>query len=198
MNFLAHLYLADNTPFSLLGNMLGDFAESNFRERYNEEICRGIVLHRKVDSYTDSHEIFRRSKKRIGERYRLLKGIMVDIFYDHFLARNWDDYSAMSLEDYCDYVYGVFTEYQSLVPPRMQRMLPVMISGNWLLSYRRMEGIAWVLKGMSGRLSRRNNLAEGIEELRNHYDGLESDFREFFPQLIDFADSLKRDGGLEW
>lgn len=193
MNFLAHLYLSDNTPYSLLGNMLGDFVNGDFREKYNEEICRGIVLHRKVDIFTDSHEIFQRSKQRISNEYRLLKGIMIDIFYDHFLAKHWEDYSGVPLKEYCDQVYAVFNEYQSIVPPRLQRMLPIMISGNWLLSYRRLEGIEWVLKGMSGRLSRQNKMAEGIGELRNHYEELEEDFREFFPQLIEYADSLKQD-----
>jgi acyl carrier protein phosphodiesterase len=80
-----------------------------------------------------------------------------------------------------------------MVPPRLQRMLPIMISGNWLLSYRRLDGIEWVLKGMSGRLSRKNKMAEGIEELQNHYREFEEDFREFFPQLIEYANSLKQD-----
>ena len=85
MNFLAHLYLADDTPHSLIGNMLGDFVNGDFRSRYNTEICRGILLHRKVDVFTDNHPVFLHSKRRISNEYRLLKGIMVDLFYDHFL-----------------------------------------------------------------------------------------------------------------
>jgi acyl carrier protein phosphodiesterase len=197
MNFLAHLYLADDTPYSILGNMLGDFAESDFRERYNEEICRGIILHRKVDIFTDSHEIFLRSKRRVSDEYRLLKGIMIDIFYDHFLAKNWDFYSHTPLEDYSNYVYEIFATHQSLVPLRLQQMLPVMISGNWLLSYREIKEITWVLKGMSGRLSKKNKLAQGIEELQKNYDELENDFRKFFPRLVDYADDLKKNGQLD-
>jgi acyl carrier protein phosphodiesterase len=182
--------------------MLGDFAESDYRERdyrerYNEEICRGIVLHRKVDIFTDNHETFQRSKRRISNEYRLLKGIMADIFYDHFLAKNWDFYSDTPLEEYCVYVYNIFIAHQSMVPLRLQRMLPIMISGNWLLSYREIEGITWVLKGMSRRLSKRNKLADGIEELQKNYRGLENDFREFFPRLIDYANTLKQNGQLD-
>lgn len=195
MNFLAHLYLADNTPESLVGNMLADFVDSEFRNHYPEEISRGIVLHRKVDVFADRHPVFRRSKGRIGEEYRHLKGIMVDIFYDHFLAKNWPDYSALPLEDFCDHAYGVFMEYRALAPPRFQRMLPLMIAGNWLLSYRHLEGIARVLTGMSGRLSRKNRLAEGISELRAHYREFEADFREFFPGLVSYVEDVKRETG---
>jgi acyl carrier protein phosphodiesterase len=94
-------------------------------------------------------------------------------------------------------VYNIFIAHQSMVPLRLQRMLPIMISGNWLLSYREIEGITWVLKGMSRRLSKRNKLADGIEELQKNYRGLENDFREFFPRLIDYANTLKQNGQLD-
>ncbi len=191
MNFLAHLYLADNTPDSIIGNMLGDFVGMDFRETYNAEICRGIIQHRKIDRFTDSHPIFLQSKKRISNDYRLLKGVMVDIFYDHYLAKNWPDYSEVTLEEFCSYVYDIFLDYRPNLPPRLQSMIPIMVAENWLLSYREVEGIASVLNGMSRRISRKNNLANGAEELLKHYREFENDFKTFFPKLIAYVNSLE-------
>ncbi len=197
MNFLAHLYLADNTPDSLIGNMLGDFVTPETELKFSTPIRNGISLHRAVDKFTDHHPIFLRSKGRISDDFRLLKGVMVDIFYDHFLAKNWPDYADIPLEDFAKNVYQTFSAHRDILPARMLRMLPVMIRGNWLVSYREMRGIAWVLKGMSGRLSFPNNLADGIGELRRNYADFDADFRLFFQELRRFVadEKIKSDFG---
>ncbi|GAB4377473.1 MAG: ACP phosphodiesterase [Calditrichia bacterium] len=191
MNFLAHLFLADKTPHSILGNMLADFVDGNFRETYPTEICRGIILHRKIDAFTDKHDIFLRSMSRLNNDYRRLKGIMVDMFYDHFLAKNWSDFSDDPLEDFCDYVYSIFLENQSLAPERLRKIIPRMVTENWLFSYRKVEGIQWALEGLSRRLSRKNNLGASIQELKLNYQDLQHDFYEFFPLLIEYVEGLK-------
>ncbi len=132
-----------------------------------------------------------RSKSRISDDYRLLKGIIIDIFYDHFLAKNWSDYSLYPLDEYADYVYTTLNEYNSILPPRLQKVLYYMSAQNWLVSYRELDGIARVMKGMSGRISKANHLAESIEELSKNYRELEGDFKEFFPQLVEYVDLVK-------
>lgn len=191
MNFLAHLYLADNTPYSIIGNLLADFLSGGIDNQYPEEIYRGVILHRRIDRFTDHHAVFRRSKQRLSNEYRLLKGIIIDIFYDHFLAKNWDEYSGASLEDFSEYVYGILSDHQAILPSKLQRILPYMISENWLVSYRDVGEIALVLKRMSRRLSGKNKLAESARELPAHYQLLENDFREFFEDLISYAEKLK-------
>lgn len=194
MNFLAHLYLADDTPESIVGNMLGDFAKGDIEAQYPPEICRGIVRHRKIDVFTDHHPVFRRSKQRLGEQYRHLKGIMVDIFYDHFLARNWSAYASLPLEEFSAHVYRVLNSYKFMLPSRLHRVLFFMETQNWLVSYRSIKGIERVMQGMSRRLSRKNLLAESVAELQTHYADLESDFGEFFPEVIEYVEALKREG----
>lgn len=196
MNFLAHVYLAENTPESIVGNMLGDFVNAGFREKFRPEIVRGIIMHQQIDMFTDSHPVFLRSMGRIDGKYRRLKGIMIDLFYDHFLAKHWAQYSDEPLEAFCERIYGIFEQHVSLLSPRLQRILPYMINDNWLLSYRHPEGIGWALSGLSRRISRENRLAESIEQLHQHYEGFESDFREFFPEVVKFAAELKN-GGLD-
>lgn len=194
MNFLAHLYLAEPTAESRIGNMLADFVTPDMDRQFSPEIQKGIAMHRAVDRFTDSHPIVRKSQQRIDNRFRLLKGVMVDIFYDHFLAKNWPKYADMPLEAFAREVYAQFSEFYPILPPRMQRMMPVMIRGNWLVSYRELRGIRWVLKGMSGRLSRPNLLSEGITELEKNYPGLESDFFAFFDELREFTRDFDTDG----
>lgn len=194
MNYLAHLYLADeNDPNSLIGNLLADFTNPVDEVRYNPAIRLGIRRHRAIDRFTDHHPIFRNSTARIGHKYRLLKGILVDLFYDHFLARHWEDYHPLCLETFCYRVYTQLEPHTKELPERMQRMLKHMIRDNWLVSYRQTEGIEWALDRMSHRLSRPNVLYEGIEELHRHYNALEKDFQMFFPELVTYGKALSRD-----
>ena len=193
MNYLAHLFLADDTAESRIGNMLGDFVTPETELQFSPEIRKGIALHRAVDKFTDSHPIFLRSKSRISDDFRLLKGIMIDIFYDHFLAKNWENYADQPLELFAEEVYGQFSNHFEMLPPRMQHMMPVMIRGNWLVTYREIRGIAWVLKGMSGRISRPNILHRGIHSLTGKYAEFETDFVEFFAALQQFVRDAKQE-----
>jgi acyl carrier protein phosphodiesterase len=171
--------------------MLADFVKIDYQNHYNKRICRAIIEHRAVDKFTDTHPIFWRSKNRINDNFRLLKGIMIDIFYDHYLAKNWFSYSNISLENFCDYVYVIFLKYQNTFPVKMQPIIPKMIRENWLLSYREIDGIDRVLKGLTNRLSKKNNLGYGITALKENYNNFESDFQEFFPDLIKFVRKLQ-------
>ena len=191
MNYLAHLYLADETAHSLVGNLLGDFAPGDCSRRYHPEICRGILMHRQIDRFTDSHPLFVRSRNRIHRDFGLFRGVMVDIFYDHFLARNWELYSKTRLEDFCALVYEILLEQEPILPARLREILPRMVSQNWLLSYRKKESIASALRGIGRRFSRKNNLAEGFQEFQYHYHSLENDFQEFFPELIQHARQIR-------
>lgn len=191
MNFLAHLYLAGDSVYFQIGNIMADFVHINDQKSYPPEIIAGILLHRKVDRFTDEHPVFRRSRRRIDPRYRHLQGIMVDLFYDHFLAKYWREYHPEPLEAFSQRIYRRLEDHHHILAPGLQRLLPYMISGNWLVAYRDVDGIEWALGGLSRRMRRKNVLAGGAAELRKHYAGLEGDFREFFPQVVDFAAQFK-------
>ncbi len=192
MNYLLHLYLADPTPESLLGNLMGDFVKGRLDETYPPGIRRGITLHRRVDSFAHAHPLVSRSKNRISPSYGHYRGIMVDIFYDHFLARNWAQYAALPLENFARSVYQLLQERQDQLPPGLQRIAPRMIAHDWLVSYRDIQTIGRVLAGVSGRLRRPNPLAEGLGELTRHYAPLEQDFGAFLAELECFVGKLKR------
>lgn len=191
MNYLAHLFLSAGTPESLIGNLLGDFVKGSTVNLYGGEIRKGIYLHRKVDSYTDSHAIVRSSKSLISPQRRRFAGVLVDVFYDHFLAKNWRDYSEVPLSDFARCAYKILQENCDILPESLQRVLPIIIARDLLSSYQEISEIASTLARMSARIKRINNLASGIEDLTVNYQQLESDFRAFFPDLISYAATCK-------
>ncbi|MEP6501097.1 acyl carrier protein phosphodiesterase [Microcoleus vaginatus] len=187
MNYLAHLFLSEGTPESLIGNLLGDFVKGTALNLYPEEIRKGIDLHRKVDSYTDSHPIVRSSKSLVSSQRRRFAGVLIDVFYDHFLAKNWLEYSEIPLRDFSQDVYKILQDNRDILPDSLQRVLPTIIARDLLSSYQEIAEIGITLTRMSARLKRTNNLASGIEDLTANYQRLESDFRDFFPDLIKYA-----------
>lgn len=190
MNFLAHLFLGRRSADYMVGNLMGDFVKGNGYRRFDREIQAGILAHRKVDSYTDRHPVFIRSTRRIDNDYRLLKGVMVDVFYDHFLAVHWGTYADQPLSEFADRAYRELQDRHDLLPARLQRMLPYMISGNWLVAYGRLDGIEKVMMGMSRRITRKNNLADSVSVLQARYSEFEQDFAEFFPELIAYSEEI--------
>lgn len=191
MNYLAHLFLSEGTPESLIGNLLGDFVKGSAANLYPEEIRNGIDLHRKVDSYTDSHAIVRSSKSLVCAQRRRFAGVLVDVFYDHFLAKNWREYSEVPLRDFARIAYKVLQDNRDILPESLKRVMPQIIARDLLGSYQQINGIDNALNRMSARIKRTNNLAGGVEDLTVNYQQLESDFRAFFPDLISYAATCK-------
>lgn len=182
MNFLAHLYLSGPDDDDLVGNLLGDFIKGPLADtppRYRD----GIELHRRIDSFTDDHVTVATSRRRIEGERRRFAGVIVDMCYDHFLARDWDQHTDEPLEAFSARVYGLLRERRDHLPPRLARALPWMQRQDWLVSYREPAGIALALNGIGRRLKRGNALSGAGDELLTHYEGLGEDFRAFFPEL---------------
>ncbi len=191
MNYLAHLFLSDDSTDSIVGGLLGDFVKGALGDRYSADVCRGIELHRRVDAFTDSHAMVRLSKSHIPAERRRFAGIAVDIFYDHFLAKNWHVYSTVSLQDFSRRVYRALEERSDILPERLKQSLPVMIENDWLMSYRELRAIEAILVRTSRRLRRENPVAQTMVDLLTSYDDLETEFNNFFPDLIEFVAEYK-------
>lgn len=194
MNYLAHLLLAEKTPESRLGNLLGDFVKGNLESwqlHYSPEIIKGIKIHRQVDQFTDQHRIYMRSKRRISPINKVYSGIIIDIFYDHFLAKNWSLFSEENLQNFIKNIYGILKDNQPLLPVKLQQVLPRLMTEDWLSSYQTLEGIYLTLIRLSRRLKRENNLALALHDLVNHYQELEADFLTFFPEAIEYVDRIQ-------
>jgi acyl carrier protein phosphodiesterase len=172
----------------MTGNFMADSVKGNKYKQYSEDIQKGIILHRAIDTFTDAHEIVRRSKRRLKGKYRLYAGVIIDIFYDHFLAKNWSKYSAIPLDVYVDSVYKVLNQNFDLLPPKTQNMLPYMIEYNWLYNYQFPKGMQEVFDGMNRRTKNRVQMNLATQDLQEHYQDFESDFRAFFAELKAFCD----------
>jgi acyl carrier protein phosphodiesterase len=183
MNYLAHLYLAEQNREGLLGSLLGDFVKGRLDHRFPETVRRGIALHRAIDSFTDAHPVHLASRNRIGKQRRRYAGIIVDVCYDHFLCRHWTDYSGESLASFSARVYDILREHRHDLPHRLRRMAPHMIADDWLGSYSDLTNVGRALDGIAQRIPRSNPLAGALTEIEANYGALDDDFRRFFPEL---------------
>jgi acyl carrier protein phosphodiesterase len=184
MNFLAHIYLSNNNKNIQLGNFFADSVKGKKYMNYPDDIQTGIILHRFIDSFTDDHPQVRISKRRLDPKYGLYKGIIIDIFYDHFLAKNWTDFSDKNLHEFSQQFYLHLKQNFDILPENIKKMVPHLIGQSWLESYASMEGIEAVLKGMNRRTDNKSKMDLAISDLQRNYEDLESDFRIFFPELI--------------
>ncbi|MGE5943535.1 MAG: ACP phosphodiesterase [Flavobacteriales bacterium] len=184
MNFLAHIYLSGDNDLVTIGNFIADGIKGNDYKNFSKEFQIGILLHRHIDTFTDAHETVRQSTKRLHEKYGHYSGVIVDILYDHFLAKNWHLYCDIPLEVYTDNFYNSLEEHYDLLPMGIQKMMPFMMADNWLLSYASIEGISRVLEGMNRRTKNRSGMHKAVNELELFYSEFETEFSHFFEELI--------------
>jgi acyl carrier protein phosphodiesterase len=184
MNYLAHIYLSGDNDLVTIGNFIADGIKGKSYKNHPKDIQVGILLHRHIDTFTDAHKTVRQSTKRLHKKYGHYSGIIVDILYDHFLAKNWNRYSDIPLEDYTETFYDSLEEHYDVLPARIQKMMPYMLADNWLLNYASIEGIGKVLDGMNRRTKNRASLNEATIELKEFYEEFENEFSIFFEELI--------------
>lgn len=187
MNYLAHIYLSGESDLVTIGNFMADGIKGKDYKKHSKEVQIGILLHRHIDTFTDAHKTVRKSTKRLHSKYSHYSGIIVDILYDHFLAKNWNKYSVVPLDEYVDSFYDSLEKNHSLLPARIQKMIPFMMADNWLLNYGSIEGISRVLEGMNRRTKNRSGMDEAVKELEIFYNEFESEFSTFFEELIEFS-----------
>ena len=183
MNFLAHIYLSGDNDLLKIGNFMADSIRGNSYENYPDKIKKGILLHRSIDSFTDMHPVYRQSKHRLHEKYGHYSGVIMDIFYDHFLAKNWANYSNKKLEDYADEFYQLLRDNYDMLTDKIQGMMPYMIARNWLVSYASISGLEMILFQMDHRTKNRVAMHESIIELQQFYTEFETEFQLFFEEL---------------
>lgn len=187
MNFLAHLYLANTDKEVIIGNFIADTLKGNKFDHFSEGIQFGIKMHRAIDTFTDEHPIFRQSKRRLDPKYRLYKGVIIDLVYDHFLAKNWKQYSTIPLDNFCQGAYELFYDNFEILPERAQGLLPYMAKQNWLYKYRTQQGIGEIMHDMNVRTRGLSKMDEAIVDLKENYTIFEEDFTAFFEEIQQYC-----------
>lgn len=187
MNFLAHIYLSGKDEDLTIGNFIADSIKGRKYLNYPEGIQKGILLHRAIDYYTDTHPVVRKSTSRLFKNYSHYSAVIIDIFYDHFLANNWNKYSDTPLENFITDFYLLLQKNFSVLPETVQQFYPYMVEDNWLLSYASVDGIKRILYQMNRRTGGKSKMDEAVKELDEFYSEFEADFNEFFPDLQEFS-----------
>ena len=194
MNYLAHVYLSGDSDEVKVGNFIGDYVKGKNYKQYTELIQKGILIHRNIDTFTDMHPIIRRSKSHLNPKYHKYSGIIIDIFYDHFLANEWENFSKESLKKFVYHFYEILILHFSILPKRVKQFLPIFILNNWLESYLTIEGIGVVLHRMTKRTSLPDYTKFAIDDLGRNYEKYREDFYDFFPKLIQFVEEKHQVG----
>ena len=188
MNYLAHLYLAGSDPDLIVGNFIADAVKGKQIERYSEGVIRGIKLHRQIDMFTDSHPVIERGKEALRPKFRKFAGIVMDVFGDHFLSSNWNDYSKTNLRDFTEHMYTLLHERKEHFPEKARYTLHYMSMQDWLQGYQHIEGVKRALSGLARRSSFPSGMENAHKELERHYLFYQSIFHEFLPDLVRFVD----------
>ncbi|MEX1236763.1 MAG: ACP phosphodiesterase [Pseudomonadales bacterium] len=187
MNHLAHFKVSHPDPALIVGGFLGDFVKGRLNGAYPERIERGIRLHRAVDAFADQHRIIKRSVTRFAPGFRRYGPIMVDVIYDHFLAKRWQTFNDDALTEFCDVVFGALEEEAQLLPADARRMAEHMAASRSLENYGRDVFVNRSLTHIGTRLKRKNPLHLAFDQFKNHEAALYEDFTVFFPELLSFC-----------
>jgi len=187
MNFLAHIYLSGSNQDIALGNLVGDMVKGDAFKKYPKDLKTGLILHRAIDEYTDAHASFKKSRELIRPYFNRYSGIVTDIYYDHFLAKYWDEFSDTDLQKTVQSIYILMIKKYRTLPPRAQKIAPFMILRNWLGTYGYFDPLHQVFLGMHRRTSEKGHMDIAVEKLKLHYEDLEYNFRTFMPDVIQFS-----------
>ena len=188
MNFLAHTYLSGCNEDIIVGNFMGDYVKGRNYVAFPEQVKKGILIHRDIDTFTDMHSITRRSKVRIASRYHKYAGIIIDIFYDHFLASMWDRFSTLSLQEFVNRTYDLLKRNYRVLPAAIKMWFPTFLENNWMMAYQTVDGIELVLERMAANTSLPDHASYAVEVLSHSYEYFREDFLEFFPLIIQFLE----------
>lgn len=187
MNYLAHAVLSNNNNNLLVGNFIADHIRGNDFSAYSDEIVQGIYLHRKIDSFTDEHPLFKSSKRLFYKGFEKYSGILVDIYFDHLLAKNFKKYHEHDLDFFSKNVYQVYNQHQHLLPQSSSRFLQYVVKNNIYTAYADIRGIETVLFQLSQRIKHNVSLDESLETFIKNENELQDNFISFFSEaMIEF------------
>lgn len=190
MNFLAHQFLSFHNPELQIGNLYGEIVRVKDYLEYPAGIQKGILLHRSIDSFTDSNEIVKNSTRLFHTKYGKFAPVIVDVLYDYFLIKNWNIYTHDDYEEFVSDCYRLFREKFEEFSPKLQYIVKHLLEYDWFHNYSNYDGIRETLNGISLRSKFENNIGEAVNELIEFEDRLNNDFNLFFPKLIEHCKSF--------
>ena len=192
MNYLAHLALSYPSAGLVVGNFIGDHVRNKDLAQFTKEVQLGVDMHRSIDSFTDTHTASIAIREKLFEDYRHISRILVDMYYDHFLAVYFERFHHQSLETFSVKITALLQKHKDIMPSSAQGYLRGMQTQNWLLEYSSVAGIDVILNKMANR-SGLQPLQTGANTLERHYDFFKTHFLKFYPELMGHCDSFKKE-----
>lgn len=192
MNYLAHFYLSYDEPEILVGNFLGDFVRKFEMEALPKRVQEGVLLHREIDRFMDTHEIVKKSKEKL-KRHGHYASVIIDVLYDHYLAKKWSSYHNVELNNYAGECYTLLRGYEHLFNQKAAMLFYYMQKRNWLQYYSSVEGISRILYSMSKRTPYETTMGAAGEDLEQYYTEFEKEFLEYFPLVEAHVKQLQFD-----
>ena len=187
MNYLAHIFLSYNNPELIVGNFIADSIQGNKFDGLTDEIVKGIMLHRKIDTFTDSHPIYLTSKHRFSADFGKYSGVLMDMIYDHYLAKNFKNYSKSDLQPFCSNIYDLLHDYKNYLPEHAKRFYSYMVEHNVLFNYSTLQGMEIVLTHLNHRIRHRYQLQDSIKLIKEQSLEIEEEFFIFFDDLNNYC-----------
>ncbi len=183
MNYLAHLLLSGNDKDVLFGNFIGDAIKGSDYKNYPSSIQKGIILHRSIDTFTDSHPVYLKSKRRFYENFPKISGVITDILYDHFLCLEWKKHTQIELDEFIRSSYDHLDTRIEEMPERMTFLYNHMRTNDWLSRYKTKEGTALSLQQIGQRMGFGNNINRAVDEVEKNKTEFIEEFNEFFDAI---------------
>lgn len=183
MNYMAHIYLSHEKEEQLLGNFIADFIGNKDLVDYDEKIVEGIMLHRKIDAFTDNHTVVRQGTKRLRETQGKYAPVVIDIIYDYFLCKNWSEFSDESIHNFRQKSYSSLTKQTQKLPERIKLKVDRMIDGDFLTMYDSLDGMKFVFEQMDKRTKFPSKFVHAIDTIESNYEDFNSEFLTFFPEI---------------
>lgn len=185
MNLVAHQLLSFSQPMVQVGNHMGEIVKGRKLDKFSPNIIKGIKLHRHIDFFTDSNDIVKKSTSRLHGDYGKYSPIIVDVFYDYFLIKNWDKFSNESFEDFKNRCYKLLLDHKEVYPAKLKHLTEAMVKYDWFQKYSTLEGIEETLKQMSVRTKFENNMDSAVKTLYIKEESFNKDFLSFFPKIME-------------
>lgn len=188
LNYLAHLYLAGEDPEIVLGNFIADHVKGKQLQLFDPQIQTGIIMHRAIDRFTDGHPLVKAGILQLQPTFHKYAGVVLDMYYDHFLSSLWNRYSGMSLDDFTQSRFKILNSYHDRLPERSARLLYFMEKQNWLESYGTYDGLKQAFTGMARRTPFHSGMELAADYLWSEYTVFRDNFISYFPDLQAFVD----------
>ncbi|MDD2984449.1 MAG: acyl carrier protein phosphodiesterase [Crocinitomicaceae bacterium] len=186
MNYLGHLYFSNNDSELMTANLFGDFVKGRDLSAYQPKVQEGILLHRKIDSFIDQSETVLILMRKLYASLPKVSSVAIDLFFDHLLAKNWNQFHPVPLDDFLNQYYQNIQLSEQLYAAKFIGMMQKLIEHNWISYYPTLYGLEKSCQGVSSRISFPNELKNGKIVFLEYEEEITDTFFQFMKEANEY------------